>query len=89
MDFITLPEAAARLGISRQRVHQLIIARGLGRKIGHMWALSAQDLAQLYVRGVRPRFQTEDRARPSGRTRSAASSASGKRGRRKRGSKKR
>ncbi len=45
--FITLPEAAARLGISRQRLHQIVVAHRLGRRIGHMWALTPGELARL------------------------------------------
>lgn len=45
-DLLTVAEAAARLGLSRQRVHALIQAGRLpARRFGHAWAIAEADLA--------------------------------------------
>lgn len=52
---IAVSEAAAQLGISEPRVRQLLVSGDLdGRRLGRMWLVSAESVAQMRLRGVRP-----------------------------------
>jgi excisionase family DNA binding protein len=52
---IAVAEAATRLGISEPRVRQLLASGDLaGRRLGKIWLVSAQSVAEMRQRGSRP-----------------------------------
>ena len=61
--FVTAADIAKDLGISRQRVHQIIAAQGFGtQKIGYMVVVDKQDYALYKKRRIR-----RDLAKAAGR----------------------
>jgi len=52
---IAVREAAERLGVSEPRVRQLLVSGDLaGRRLGRAWLVSAESVARMAERGVRP-----------------------------------
>jgi excisionase family DNA binding protein len=69
-NFISVTEAAGRLGVTRTRVHQLIEGRSLpAQKVGHSYVIREADLALVANRATgRPKKAAEAKAVEATRT---------------------